>query len=75
MKHASPLTLAALAVAGLASAPAMALEVYNNKGWSLDISGSVNAFYTTSKTISQCYISSIYLTCKIFYFFFIHAFE
>ena len=50
MKHASPLTLAALAVAGLASAPAMALEVYNNKGWSLDISGSVNAFYTTSKT-------------------------
>lgn len=50
MKHASPLTLAALIAAGLASAPALALEVYNDKGWTLDISGSVNAFYTTSKT-------------------------
>lgn len=45
------ITLAvACACAALTAGQASALEVYKDKGWSLDISGSVNAFYTSVKT-------------------------
>lgn len=44
------LKLGALAVAAaFAAAPAAALEVANVSGWKIDISGSVNAFYTNTK--------------------------
>ena len=49
MKTRTQTTLLASLVAALFAGQAMALEVYNDKGWTLDISGSVNAFYTTSK--------------------------
>lgn len=44
------LTVLAATVAGLGAGSAAALEIYNSKGWKLDASGSMNAFYTTSKT-------------------------
>ena len=49
MKHQIKLIVVATAAA-LTASHAMALEVYNDKGWKLDISGSVNAFYTSTKT-------------------------
>jgi predicted porin len=36
-------------LSALFASKAMALEVYNKDNWKLDISGSVNAFYTTTK--------------------------
>ena len=48
MKHQIKLIVVATAAA-LTASHAMALEVYNDKGWKLDISGSVNAFYTSTK--------------------------
>lgn len=51
MKQQRRITLAvACACASLAAGQASALEVYKDKGWALDISGSVNAFYTSVKT-------------------------
>lgn len=49
----------AAALASLAAGSASALEVYNDKGWKLDISGSMNAFYTSSKTDNAERSSSI----------------
>jgi predicted porin len=44
------LTAVAAVLSALGSGSAAALEVYNNKGWTLDVSGSINAFYTSTKT-------------------------
>jgi len=51
-------TAAAVTLA-LAGSQAMALEVYKDKGWTLDISGSVNAFYTSTRTDSMNRSTSI----------------
>jgi predicted porin len=48
--HQRALTVAAAVLSALGSGSVGALEVYNNKSWTLDVSGSVNAFYTTTKT-------------------------
>lgn len=60
MKQQKRITLAvACACACMAAGSASALEVYKDKGWSLDISGSVNAFYTSVKEEGQPRSASI----------------
>jgi len=51
--------IAAATMVALGSSHAMALEVYKDKGWTLDISGSVNAFYTTTKADNKNASTSI----------------
>ncbi|MDD5295984.1 MAG: porin [Rhodocyclaceae bacterium] len=58
MKHQIKLIAVATAAA-LTASHAMALEVYNDKGWKLDISGSVNAFYTSTKADNKNTSTSI----------------
>lgn len=48
--HQRALTAVAAVLSALGSGSVSALEVYNNKGWTLDVSGSINAFYTTTKS-------------------------
>lgn len=43
----------ACACASFTASQANAIEVANKDGWKLDISGSINAFYTSSKTDGQ----------------------
>ena len=60
MKRNNKLNLAiTAALATFAAGQANALEVYNDKGWKLDISGSMNAFYTSSKADNAERSSSI----------------